>query len=217
MHSLNQLAHQGYQLFIQALTQQDLKIKQFQPGDYLLRQGQDIENLYWVDMGQYTVGYTAINNRSFSLGLFFANNRLFGEIELLTDSKSQFDVRANDKIAAKVVPISFIKQIMLSEPKVAIWLSQSLSDKYQDAMETTMNRILHPLVYNIALDIQQRFIGSKPSINFTQVYKEAERFGCSERVYRRVINQLIELDLVFKQDNQLHIKSIDKLSDFLQQ
>lgn len=217
METLSELARQGYDLFCQALEKQNLKTKQFQPGDYLLKQGQAIDKLYWMEMGQYTVGYTATNGRSFSLGLFSADNRLFGEIELLTDTHSQFDVRTNDIIDVKVVPVAFINQVMQGDPKVAIWLSQSLSEKYQDAMTTAMNRILHPLVYNIALDIQQRYLGSKPAVNFLLVYKEADRFGCSERVYRRVVNQLVDMDLIEKIDNQLQVKHVDKLIEFLSQ
>ena len=47
---------------------------------------------------------------------------------------------------------------MQLDPKLAIWLSQSLSYKYQETMATTISRILHPLIYNIALDIEQRFL-----------------------------------------------------------
>ncbi|PSU49364.1 Crp/Fnr family transcriptional regulator [Photobacterium frigidiphilum] len=215
MKTLNQLATQGYELLCQLIEKHKLKTKQLQPGDYLLKQGQEITELYWVEMGQYTVGYTANNGRHFSLGLYFADNCLIGEIELLTDTPCQFDVCANEIITAKVVPIYLLTEMMQQTPELAIWLSQSLSMKYQGTMTTTLNRILHPLIYNIAWDIEQRYLEAKAQVNFTQVYKEAERFGCSERVYRRVVNQLLEMGLVEKLDNQLEVKSIDKLSDFL--
>ncbi|MBL4828386.1 MAG: hypothetical protein JKY55_00600 [Aliivibrio sp.] len=52
-------------------------------------------------------------------------------------------------------------------------------------------------------------------MNFPQVYKEAARFGSSERVYRRIVLQLVEMSLIEKVDNQLKVIDLNKLSDFL--
>jgi len=212
---LNKLAAKGHKLLCQSIAKQDLKVVEFQTGDYLLTQGQKITELYWVETGFYTVGHCASNGRHLSLGLYHADNCLIGEIELLTDTPCQFDVRANETITAKVVPLQWIIQLMQQAPELAIWMTQSLSQKYQGTMTTAMNRILHPLVYNVAWDIEQRYLEAKPQVNFAQVYKEAERFGCSERVYRRVVNQLIALELIEKSDNQLKVKDIEALSRYL--
>ena len=215
MDTLSELAAQGYELFCRLIKKQDLNSKQFQPDDYLFNQGQEITELYWLETGQFSVGYTADNGRHFSLGLFSADNSLLGDVELLTDTRCQFDVQANEAIEAKVLPAALLTEFMQRDPKLAIWLSQSLSYKYQETMATTISRILHPLIYNIALDIEQRFLDARPKVNFAHVYKEAERFGCSERVYRRVVNQLLEMDLVEKNNNQLQVKNIEKLTEFL--
>ncbi|MBL4814866.1 MAG: Crp/Fnr family transcriptional regulator, partial [Shewanella sp.] len=61
-----------------------------------------------------------------------------------------------------------------------------------------------------------RCIGARPAVNFSHVYKEAERFGCSERVYSRVVNQLLDMDLIKKIGNQLHVKDLPKLAKFLE-
>ncbi|QYK15012.1 Crp/Fnr family transcriptional regulator [Shewanella rhizosphaerae] len=215
MTTISDLASQGYELFCQLLKKRELKTKRFQPGDYLLKQGQEITELYWVSLGQYSIKHTVKNGRTLSLGLFFADNRLFGEVELLTATKCQFDVCASEMIEAKVIPTSLILELIQKEPKLAIWLSQSLSEKYQDTMAVVLNRILYPLGYNIALDIEQRYLDAKPKVNFAQVYKEAERFGCSERTYSRVVLQLVELGLVEKVNNQIKVKNIEKLSAFI--
>lgn len=216
MNKIKELSKHGHALFCQLLEKQELKSKHFQPGDYLLKQGQEICELYWVGMGEYSIDHTAKNGRGLSLGLFFADNRLFGEVEFLTDTKCQFDIRASDILEAKVVPVSLISEFMQQEPMLAIWLSQSLSEKYQDTMSVAMNRILYPLIYNVAWDIEQRYLEAKPKINFAQAYKEAERFGCSERTYSRVVHQLLDLGFVEKIGNQLKVKNIEKLSAFIE-
>jgi hypothetical protein len=215
MNKITALVQQGFEQFCQVITEQPLKTKQFAAGDFLLCQGQEILELYWVEMGQFSIEYTANNSRRFSLGLNFVDNHLFGEDEFLTDSRCQFDVCASESIEARVIPVSLMTNILQQDARIAIWLSQSMSERYQTGMTLTMNRFLHPLIYNVAWDIHQRHIGTKPAVNFSQVYKEADRFGSSERVYRRVVKQLVEMRLIEKVDNQLKVTHLDKLSDFL--
>ncbi|MDX1301422.1 Crp/Fnr family transcriptional regulator [Photobacterium sp.] len=199
------------------MERHNLATKIFQPDQYLLRQGQQITELYWVDIGQFSIVYTAQNSRRYSLGLNFVDNHLFGEDEFLTSSPCQFDVQASEVIEAKIIPVFVMTEILQQDPKIAIWLSSSMSERYQDGMANTMNRFLCPLLFNIAWDIYQRHIGTKPTVNYSLVYKEAERFGTSERVYRRVVKQLIEMQLIIKSDNQLLVNDLDKLHRFIQQ
>jgi len=217
MKLINQITKQGYQLFCQSMEKHNLATKTFQPDQYLLHQGQQITELYWVDIGQFSIVYTAQNARRYSLGLNFVDNHLFGEDEFLTSSPCQFDVQASEVIEAKIIPISIMMEILQQDPKIAIWLSSSMSQRYQDGMANTMNRFLHPLLFNVAWDIYQRHIGTKPAVNFSQMYKEAERFGTSERVYRRVVIQLIEMQLITKSDNQLLVNDLGKLQSYIQQ
>ncbi|PVZ70597.1 hypothetical protein [Pelagibaculum spongiae] len=74
---------------------------------------------------------------------------------------------------------------------------------------------MYPLAYNIAKDFLERHIDDKPSIRFDQGPTEAEKFSCSERVYRRVITQLIDLKIVQKDGNEILVKDHDKLSRFI--
>ena len=216
MNTVNSLALQGFEIFRHEIERQHLKSKTFQPHDYLLHQGQEILELFWVDSGQFTIGYTANNGRNYSLGRNLVDKHLFGEVEYLTSSPCQFNLQASEIGTAKVLPIKVMTAILQLDSKVGIWMSQALSSRYQTGMTMTMNRFLHPLIYNIAWDIQQRCIGARPAVNFSHVYKEAERFGCSERVYSRVVNQLLDMDLIKKIGNQLHVKDMPKLAKFLE-
>jgi CRP-like cAMP-binding protein len=215
METLKNSAQQGYELFIQLKNEHKLEVREFSPGDFIITQGQELRELYWIESGQFTVGHSARNGRFLSLGRYPAHNHLIGEIELHTGTKCQFDVCASQKTKVTVIPITFITELMQNEPNISIWLCQSLSRHYQTTVEVTTNRILHPLIYNIAWDIEQRYLKNKPNINFTQGYKEAERFGCSERVYRRVVSELLSMGFVEKISNQLEVKDIDVLSEFL--
>ncbi|WP_077754251.1 hypothetical protein [Shewanella psychrophila] len=68
----------------------------------------------------------------------------------LTTSPCQFNIQACELVEAKVLPIKVMTAILQLDAKVGIWMSQSLSSRYQTCM--TMNHFLPPLIYNIVCD-----------------------------------------------------------------
>jgi len=159
--------------------------------------------------------YHADNGKVFSLGQRFVSDTIIGETEFLTQTPSQFSVIANDVMTVQVIPLVMMEKILLTHAEVGIWLSQLLSISYQRGMAKTMERFLQPLVFNIMADIYERYQQDKPLVDFSQVYREAERFGCSERNYRRAINQLIDKQYIRKQASEYVICDVNKLKKIL--
>ncbi|MGF1720309.1 Crp/Fnr family transcriptional regulator [Vibrio kyushuensis] len=215
MNDINALASIGLSTFLQELGKRTLPAISFEQGDVLLRQGQKIEHLYWVELGEFGLDYIAENGRTYSLGRHFVSQHLFGEVEYLSKQMCQFNVVASESVKAFVLPVNVFTSILSDNPQVSWWLSQSLACRYQEGMSLTMKRFLHPLIYNIAWDIKQREQGLAEPVNFDLVCKEAHRFGCSERVYRRVLKQLIDMDLLVKQGGLVAIRDPQALDDFL--
>ena len=166
MNTVNSLALQGFEIFRHEIERQHLKSKTFQPHDYLLHQGQEILELFWVDSGQFTIGYTANNGRNYSLGRNLVDKHLFGEVEYLTSSPCQFNIQASEIVTAKVLPIKVMTAILQLDSKVGIWMSQALSSRYQTGM--TMTRIASfthssttsPGTYNNAVSVRDPLLTS---------------------------------------------------------
>ncbi|QKJ87701.1 Crp/Fnr family transcriptional regulator [Paramixta manurensis] len=171
--------------------------------------------MYWITLGEYTMHYHAENGKVFSLGQRFVSDTLIGEIEYLTNTPSQFSVVAHDGMTVNIIPRAMMDEILASHAEVGIWLSQLLSISYQRGMSKTMERFLQPLLFTILADIYERYLQGKPLVDFSQVYREAERFGCSERAYRRVINQLIEERYIQKHANVYRINDMEKCRQIL--
>ncbi|ABV38287.1 cyclic nucleotide binding protein, putative [Shewanella sediminis HAW-EB3] len=216
MRYLDRMIQQGFEIFSQNVERPELKVKQMKPQDFILRQGQEISELYWLKSGACTIAYNAENGRRFNLGRLRARSRLFGEIEWLNNSPCQFEVCADEPIELIVLPLNFVTELIESHASIGLWLSHCLSTKYHDGIEFTLAQILYPLSYNIALDLKHRQQGSRPEISFRQLYREAERFGCSERVFRKVVAQLQTLGLVEKVEHQLKILDMEKLEAFIE-
>ena len=215
MTIIQQYAQRGYKILRDAVHAAPLKDKVIGPDEFILRQGEEIQALYWITLGEYTMHYNAENGKTFSLGQRFVSDTIIGEIEYLTQTPSQFSVVAHESMTVKVIPLAMMDSILTSHVEVGVWLSQLLSTSYQRGMAKTMERFLQPLVFNIVADLYERYRQQKPMVDFSQVYREAERFGCSERTYRRVINQLIEEQYIQKVANEYVICDIDKFRQIL--
>ncbi|SDR22236.1 cAMP-binding domain of CRP or a regulatory subunit of cAMP-dependent protein kinases [Pseudovibrio sp. Tun.PSC04-5.I4] len=190
-------------------------LRHMKPGEYLLRQGQTLRHLYWIEEGYCTVSYTAANGRRFSHGRFNIEDRLYGEVEFLTGKQIQFDIRCDGPVSVRIIPTLDLEALLVQHPHVGIWLSQCLAETYQGVMDRVTSHFMYPLAYNIANDLLLRELGNKPPIQFERVFREAERFGCSERVYRRAVSQLIEQGLVKKMGRELKVANKDKLERYL--
>ncbi|KZL19300.1 DNA-binding transcriptional activator YeiL [Pseudovibrio axinellae] len=213
--TIKTLAQNGHKEVTQWIKNGPFVLRRMEAGDYLLRQGQILEHLYWVEDGFCTVSYTAANGRRFSHGRFSLEYRLYGEIEFLTGKPVQFDIRCDGDVSVRVIPKADLETLLAQKPHVGIWLSQYLADTYQGVMDRVTTHFMYPLAYNIAKDLLLRELGNKPPLQFERVFREAERFGCSERVYRRAVSQLLEQGLVEKTGRVLKVADKDKLERYL--
>lgn len=213
--TIKSLAHIGQSEVVEWIKSGPFILHHMEDGAYLLRQGQNLEHLYWIEDGYCTVSYTAANGRRFSHGRFGMGDRLYGEIEFLTEKPIQFDIRCDGPVTVQIIPVTDLEALLVRQPHVGIWLSQCLADTYQVVMDRVTSHFMYPLAYNIAKDLLLRELGNKLPIQFDRVFREAERFGCSERVYRRAVSQLIEQGLVVKHCRELKITDRDKLERYL--
>ncbi|MGL4456997.1 MAG: Crp/Fnr family transcriptional regulator, partial [Plesiomonas shigelloides] len=86
---------------------------------------------------------------------------------------------------------------------------------YQDTVNILIHRMLYPIAYNVAYDLYQQYLRDFPVGGFTKSYMEAERFGTTDRVYRRAVKELTDLGLVERSKQGLSITDIDALKRYL--
>lgn len=182
---------------------------------YIIKQNSNIDFLYWSDIAQFTLQRTAKNGKSLNLGVYCATNCLFGEIECITNDKAQFDVVALEPTELIVIPKNAFLNILKKDARVAVWHSQNIANYYQRTMNISIDRTLYPLKRTIAEDLRLRHFNQLYADNHTNVHKEAQRFGCSERAYNRIIKELIEQKIIIKKEKKIKPYEINKLIDFI--
>ncbi|MCX8582995.1 Crp/Fnr family transcriptional regulator [Gilliamella sp. B2865] len=182
----------------------------------LFHQGCKVDNLVVVYNGTISIRYQANNGRRFHLGTVDCDEHIFGEMEFFTDYLCQFDIIAEEALTVAIVSIDKLYQSLLKYPKLALFFASAIAFDYQETLDIFLKRTLYSICYNIAYDIYQHHLNIHPVNNFQKNYLEAERFGTTDRVYRRAVNELIHLDIIHKVAGKLEIKDIDNLKDFIE-
>lgn len=207
----------GENLFLNFIRDNYKNEVTYNAGDYIMKQGQNITEVAFVELGICHVDYYTTNGQSFSFGCFFCSNRVFGDVELFSGEPCQFSVLAYEELSVKWISVHDLLKFLNSEPCVHFWLSRNLSEKYHNATKNTINQIINTIPYNIAWDIEQRYLKSRPNLTFDEAYKEAERFGCNSRSYRRAVKELLAHEFVKKEGNKLVVTNFNELQKFLRQ
>ncbi|WP_028862765.1 Crp/Fnr family transcriptional regulator [Psychromonas aquimarina] len=177
--------------------------------DYIIRQHQELNEVYWFDEVHFVVNHTAPNGKTLSMGEFFIENHLTGEIEFFSEKQCQFDVITMAPTEMIAIPKERFTEILLCEAKVAFWLSHNMSGMYQETMDIAIERSLYPLKFNIINDIVRNHASAARPKRHSYMYQEAQRFGCTERAYTRVISELIDEGMLTKGPDNRSVIPVD--------
>lgn len=100
---------------------------------------------------------------------------------------------------------------------MALFFATAIAIDYQDTVDIFTCRMLYPISYNIALDLYHSHCHHNPVSGFRKGYQEAERFGTTDRVYRRAVKELMDKGLVERGEEGLQIRNLAGLKAFLEQ
>ncbi|KLN66820.1 MULTISPECIES: Crp/Fnr family transcriptional regulator [Vibrio] len=215
----NKILNEGLDKLRQLVKREQYKTLQVQKGDYIIRQHSEVNDVYWTEAARFSVLHTAENGKTLSLGDYYLEDNFFGEMEFFSDMPSPFSVIATDDAHLTIIPKEKFAEFLLEDAQVAFWMSHRMSNIYLNTMNIAMERSLYPLKFNIIKDMISRHTANTPSRGHSYMYQEAQRFGCTERAYTRIIHELIKEGLVKKgaDNSEIVPVDIDKLNDYLDQ
>lgn len=212
-HALWQQEHDAIeQIMRECITETKTVSAQFK----LMQQGQQVNDLYLVPHGRISMGYTARNGRSFQLGTMTCDSQLFGEMEFFTDYLCQLDIVAEEPLELTVINGEKLQQALLKTPQFALFFASAIAIDYQDTVDIFTRRMLYPIAYNIAYDLYHQYLKDQPVEGFTKCYLEAERFATTDRVYRRAVKKLEDLQLIKRDKEGLVICDLEGLKAFIE-
>lgn len=182
----------------------------------LMQQGQCVTSLVFVASGKISMGYAARNGRCFQLGTMACDSQLFGEMEFFSGYHCQLDIIAEEALEIAIINGEKLQQALLKEPKFALFFASAIAIDYQDTIDMLTRRMLYPIAYNIAYDLYQQHLNEQPVAGFNKCYLEAERFATTDRVYRRAVKKLEELQLIKRDKEGLIIQDLAGLKAFIE-
>ncbi|GIU23921.1 Crp/Fnr family transcriptional regulator [Shewanella schlegeliana] len=187
------------------------------PAQYkLMQQGQQVNALILVNYGRISMGYTARNGRSFQLGTMTCDSQIFGEMEFFTDYLCQLDIIAEEALEISIINGEKLQQALVKTPQFALFFASAIAIDYQDTVDIFTRRMLYPIAYNIAYDLYHQYLNDLPVEGFTKCYLEAERFATTDRVYRRAVKKLEDLNLIKREREGLVICDLAGLKAFIE-
>lgn len=198
------------------VSNSDFKKVLIKEGEYIIKQNQKLDCVFWSSVSQYTICHTSQNGKTLSLGDYYSEDRFFGEVELFSNGGCQFDVIATADTELVAIPVNSFVDIMSKDGKLAFWINRNMANIYQESMSIAIERTLYPLKFNILKDFIKRQMSKSQYVNHEFMYQEAQRFGCTDRAYNRVIHELID-DGVMKKNgsSSIELMDIDRAEELL--
>ncbi|WP_108652680.1 Crp/Fnr family transcriptional regulator [Dongshaea marina] len=184
-------------------------------GQYLLREGDPLSYLYLVPLGRVSMHISATNGRRFQLGETDCYYHLFGEMEFFNQTPCQWSVVALEEFKVQQICPQKLQQRLLQEPELTLFFASAITYDFQHALGLYTQRVLHPISYNIAHELLLKHQKQQLLGGFNRTDIEAERFGTTDRVYRRAVKELIEKGIAIKGKQGLEVADLQKLLQFL--
>lgn len=192
------------------------EIKMLKKGAHLMTQGEAMASLVLVKQGRVSLGHTARNGRCFQLGTIDCDSQLFGEMEFFTQYHCQLDIIANEPLEIRLISAEKLQHCLAQHPQLALFFASAIAIDYQDTVDIFTRRLLYPISYNVAFDIYHEYLNDLPVDGFSKRYLEAERFGTTDRVYRRALQNLEERGLIERKKDGIRICDLNALKEFVE-
>lgn len=215
----NKILNSGLEKLRQLVKGDQYKTVLVSKGDYIIRQHSEVNEVYWTEGARFSVLHTAENGKTLSLGDYYLEDNFFGEMEFFSDKPSPFSVIATENAQLSVIPKDKFAEFLLEDAEITFWMTHRMSNIYLNTTNIAIERSLYPLKFNIIKDMVSRHSSGSQSRGHSYMYQEAQRFGCTERAYTRIIHELIKEGLVKKgaDNSEIVPVDIDKLRDYLEQ
>lgn len=200
---------------LQTLQSYTCDKRKVEKGDFIHHQGQAFRQLYLVELGKVHFSYATPDGRQFLIGNIECDNHLFGEVEYFSDIDSQWNIIASEDIEISIIKAKHLADKLKATPSLYLPFIQEISRDLCEQNTIFLTRLMNPLRFNILNDIYSRHIHGLQVLPYDSASQEAERFGTSYRVYRRVIKELIEEGLLTYKDQKLEINDFQRVREYL--
>ncbi|KOA19414.1 regulatory protein YeiL [Clostridium homopropionicum DSM 5847] len=186
----------------------------FKKNEYICRDGEVIEYLFFFVKGKAKV-YTTLSNGKSLLLCFYENFKILGDLEIIDCETASTNVQVIEESLCIGISKENVNKYLLTDSKFLRFICSSLSSKLNRCSKNSSINLLYPLENRLASYIlataEKKDNNSKENIvlngNLTEI---SELLGTSYRHLLRTINTLCIKGIIRKRDNYYEI--IDEMS-----
>lgn len=181
--------------------EKEMELLFYKKGEYMCRQGEDIEYLLFFVKGKAKVSINLLNGKSLLI-CFYYPFMVLGDLELATLNKASTDTQIMEDTYCIGLSLSKVRKRLLKDAKFLGYISKSLGDKLERASKNGSINLLYPLENRLASYI---IATREEEEENTYIFKEnltevAELLGTSYRHLMRTINGLCEKGIMTKME-----------------
>lgn len=186
----------------------------YEKGDYLSREGEEIEYLLFFVKGKAKV-YINLENGKALLLCFYYPFMLFGDLELVNRRMATTNTVVIDEVHCIALPLNKVRDQLLKDSRLMRVACESLGDKLDRASRNSTINLLYPLENRVASYIIATMEQVKNEGEIFR-FKEnlttlAELLGTSYRHLLRTLNKLLADGLLEKEKGEYIVKDKEKL------
>lgn len=198
------------------LTKQiPFSLYQYSPGDIVLYEGMELQSLLLLVEGKVKVTSSVETGKSLLLR-FSQPLSIIGDIELIRDVPVQSQIEAVNKCLIIGLPIAYIKSYEIDNSKFLHILLNHLSYKLQtcttasrvNLLASAENKFASYLLSTMSTDPVNDFGMELKTSNIEEI---ANLLGTTHRHLNRVINSLIQKQVIERDKNSIRIVNWDTL------
>lgn len=189
------------EIFTEDMTEY-MELMVFEKNEYLCKENEKIEYLYFFVKGKAKV-YVSLKNGKSLLICFYYPLMFLGDLELVNFEEATTNIQVIEESFCIVLPFNKVREILLEDAKFLRYACESIADKLRRSSNNNSINLLYPLENRLAsyiLVTEEQDNNSEEKIlkfdgNLTEI---AELLGTSYRHLLRTLNTLIQKGAIKK-------------------
>lgn len=182
----------------------------FKKGEYICREGESIEYLLFFVKGKAKVYMSLVNGKSLLL-CFYNPFMVLGDLEVITCGMATTNTEVVEEVHCLALPLNKVRAELLRDAKFLKFICESLGGKLERASKNGSINLLYPLENRVASYIvatMEEVKAEKGAFQFKEnLTAIAELLGTSYRHLLRILNKLVENEILEKVNRGYRVKN----------
>ena len=188
----------------------------FKSGEYIIKNDEEMRNVYLFVEGKAKVYYSLTNGKSL-LARFYTPFEFIGDVELFNYDRYICSMKAITPVKCLALSVGQVKKNIETNSKFLVYICQSLGKKLARFNEASAVNLLYPLNQRLAgyflAILQEEHLNNRlvREIHTENLSELADLLGASYRHLTRVIKQFKDDNIIEKSGKSLKINNIEAL------